>query len=148
MAVTLQIRAGTYANLPASGTNYEVLYTTDTQELYLGNAAGAPKPIIAGKIKTNAIGNSGASKTINFNNAFTQTITISEATSLTLSATDAGVYRLKITNGSAYVITWVTTIKWPAATEPSWTDSGEDWLVLIYDGSSWYGVASLDFGAV
>lgn len=95
-----------------------------------------------------AIGNAGASKTINFDTAFNQTITIDQATSLTLSATYAGNYALKLTNGGAYTITWVTSIKWAGGAEPDWTSSGEDWLVLKYDGSSWYGIASLDFGTV
>lgn len=95
-----------------------------------------------------AIGNAGSSETINFDTAANQSITIDQATSLTLSATYAGNYSLKITNGSAYVITWVTSIKWAGGAEPEWTASGEDWVTFKFDGSNWYGVGTLDFGTV
>lgn len=56
----------------------------------------------------------------------------------------ASSFTLIITNGGNALVTWPTTVDWPAATAPTLTADGIDILVFttIDGGTNWYGVAS------
>lgn len=54
---------------------------------------------------------------------------------------------LKLTQGTATTLTWNSSVKWPSGTAPtlSTTANDVDIITFYYDGTSYYGVASLDF---
>ena len=43
----------------------------------------------------------------------------------------------------AFAVTY--TVDWAGGTEPSWTASGVDIVAFFYDGTTYFGVASLAF---
>ena len=77
-----------------------------------------------------------------------QTKTISGAATLTFSNPPAtgsgGSFTLILTNGGSAVVTWPTSVDWPAATAPTLTAAGVDVLVFttIDAGVTWYGLAA------
>jgi len=81
-----------------------------------------------------------------------QTKTISGAQTLTFSNPPAsgtsGSFTLVLTNGGSAVVTWPTTVDWPAATAPTLTAAGVDMLVFttIDGGAVWYGMAVVGMG--
>ena len=69
---------------------------------------------------------------------------------LTLDTTSVGVgnYLLKIVNGGLATLTWASesgSIYFPSGDDPDLTSSGTDIVALYFDGTNWYGAASLDF---
>jgi hypothetical protein len=93
--------------------------------------------------------NSGASKTINWNNGAYQKIAISESTTLSFTAPSSGVGRLqlKITNGGAFTVA-LPTYKSPGA-EAFVMTSGNgkiDILNFFYDGTTYFLLPSQNFG--
>ena len=69
---------------------------------------------------------------------------------MTLDTTSVGVgtYKLKIVNGGLATLTWASesgSIYFPSGTDPAVTSSGTDIVALYFDGTNWYGAASLDF---
>lgn len=96
-------------------------------------------------------GSKTASFSIDFGTDQKQKVTLTANTmTLTLDTTfdQVGNYLLKIVNGGLATLTWATesgSIYWPGGTEPSLTSSGEDIVSFYYDGTNWYGQASLDF---
>lgn len=93
----------------------------------------------------------GPSYTIDWNNGQKQTITLTgNITSLTLSAPPGvGNFLLRIVQcpvGSR-TITWPGSVKWPGGTAPVLTTAGnaEDIVTFYYNGTNYYGVASLNF---
>lgn len=55
---------------------------------------------------------------------------------------------LKLVWGGVYAPTWPETLLWAGGAEPAWTatEGAVDVLCLYYDGTNYYGAASLDFG--
>jgi len=51
---------------------------------------------------------------------------------------------LLLTNGSAFTVTWPATVQWPGGSPPSFTASGTDVVAFFYDGTNYWGVASLN----
>jgi hypothetical protein len=96
----------------------------------------------------NAIGNSGATKTIDWNDGNVQTITLTADCTLTFSNPKAGArYDLLITQAAtAKAITW-PTIKWVGGVAPTLTATAaaKDLVTLLYDGTSYYGTYSQAF---
>lgn len=95
-------------------------------------------------------GNSGTSKTINFGNGQKQKITITGNCTFTFTAPPGpGNFLLKMVYGGSNYTghTWPATVKWGGAASPSFTPtSGNTDIVTFYfDGTNYYGVASLDF---
>ena len=95
------------------------------------------------------------SKTANFTVDFAtdqkQKVTMTENTlTLTLDTTNVkvGNYLLKIVNGGLATLTWASesgSIYFPGGTDPDLTSSGTDITTFYFDGTNWYGCASLDF---
>lgn len=89
--------------------------------------------------------------TVDFSTDQKQKATLTANTiTLTLDTTSVGVanYTLKLVNGGLATLTWASesgSIYWPSGTEPALTSSGTDIVSFYFDGTDWYGVASLDF---
>lgn len=92
-----------------------------------------------------------ASFTIDFATDQHQAVTLTANTmTITLDTTSVGVgvYTVRIVNGGLATITWASesgSIKWAGGTAPTLTASGEDIVSFRYNGTDWYGVASLSF---
>ena len=72
------------------------------------------------------------------------------AMTLTLDTTSVGVgnYLLKIVNGGLATLTWASesgAILWVGGVTPTLTASGTDIVTFYFDGTNWFGVASLAF---
>lgn len=88
--------------------------------------------------------------TITWDNAQKQKVTLTANTiTLTLAnPTSVGNFLLKVVNGGLATLTWAAStgsVYFPAGTDPSLTSSGTDIVSFYYDGTNFYGVASLDF---
>lgn len=96
-------------------------------------------------------GSKTASFSIDFGTDQKQKVTLTANTmTLTLDTTfdSVGNYLLKIVNGGLATITWASesgSILWAGGAEPTLTSSGTDIISFYYDGTNWYGVASLAF---
>lgn len=96
-----------------------------------------------------ANGSSGAAITLNFNQADWHTLTLTANCTITLSAPVAGteyiLYLLQDGVGSR-TVTW-PTIKWQGGAAPTLTTTAgkTDLILLRYDGTSYYGLASLNY---
>ena len=96
-------------------------------------------------------GSKTASATIDFANDQKQKVTLTANTlTLTLDTTAVGVgnYLLKVVNGGLATLTWASetgSILWAGGAAPVLTASGTDIVALYFDGTNWYGQASLAF---
>jgi len=127
----------------------------DTTPTLGGNLTGGDKNItgLGSASFTQELDN--GSKTTNFSVDFAadqkQKCTLTANTmTLTLDTTSVGVgnYVLKIVNGGLATLTWASesgSIYFPGGTDPDLTSSGTDIVSLYFDGTNWYGQASLDF---
>jgi hypothetical protein len=102
-------------------------------------------------IEGSAIGNTGATRTLDLNDANFFSATLDQACTFTFSdppaSGDFGCFVLKLTDGGAFAITWPASVDWPGGTAPTLTASGVDQLVFTTSdgGTTWYGfVAGLD----
>ncbi len=92
-----------------------------------------------------------ANFTVDFATDQKQKCTLTENTlTLTLDTTNVkvGNYLLKIVNGGLATLTWATetgSVYFPGGTDPDLTSSGTDITTFYFDGTNWYGCASLDF---
>jgi hypothetical protein len=98
-----------------------------------------------------AIGNTGATRTIDLVDGNFFSATLDQACTFTFSnpaaSGDFCGFSLALTNGGAFVATFPASVDWPGGTAPSLTASGLDLLVFVtYDGgTTWLGfVAGLD----
>jgi hypothetical protein len=98
--------------------------------------------------KVNALGNTGASKTINVEDGNYVTATLDQSTTFTFTSPASGKvygFSLFLTNGSGgpYSITWPNSIKWPNNTTPVRTtaaNKSDIWVFSTADGgTTWYG---------
>lgn len=92
-----------------------------------------------------ANGDSGAAKTIDWTAGMKQSVTLSANCTFTFTA-PAGPCNivLKFINGGAFTPTW-PTILWAGGAEPTWTTAGTDIIAFYFDGTNYYGAATLDF---
>jgi hypothetical protein len=51
-----------------------------------------------------------------------------------------------LTNGGAYTITWPAAVDWVGSAPPTLTSSGLDIITFLFDGTTYFGVASKNFG--
>lgn len=90
-------------------------------------------------------GNSGTSDTIDWSTGNKHKSTVTGAVTYTFTAPGGPTgLTLKLVNGGSQTITWPGTVKWPAATAPTFTVSGTDIVSFYYDGTSYHGAAVLD----
>ena len=97
--------------------------------------------LVTADFAVNAIGNSGASNTINMDNGGLQTITLDQNTSLTVSATKHSRCSLIISGGGSFTITW-TGVTWLTSGGTAPTLDGNDVVTLVYDGTNIWGQLS------
>jgi hypothetical protein len=102
-------------------------------------------------IEGSAVGNTGATRTLDLNDANFFSATLDQACTFTFSdpaaSGDFCGFVLALTNGGAFTITWPASVDWSGGVAPSLTVSGLDILVFVtYDaGTTWHGmVASTD----
>jgi hypothetical protein len=102
-------------------------------------------------IEGSAIGNTGATRTIDLEVANFFSATLDQACAFTFSnppaSGDFGAFVLELTNGGAFVITFPASVDWPGGTAPTLTTSGVDQLVFTTrdGGTTYFGfVAGLD----
>jgi hypothetical protein len=91
-------------------------------------------------------GSSGTTKTVNWNNGNKQNLTLTDNCTITFTAPPGPCnLLLKAVNFGAFTPTFSPVPKWPGGTPPTWTASGTDILALYYDGTNYYGQASIAF---
>ncbi len=93
-----------------------------------------------------AAGNMGAAETLDWTAGQKQSGT--NSANCTISFTNpAGPCNLMfvLTNGGAFSLTWPGSVEWPGGTEPSWTAAGVDVISFYFDGTTYFGMAGLDF---
>lgn len=102
-------------------------------------------------IEGSAVGNTGATRTLDLNDANFFSATLDQACTFTFSdppaSGDFGAFVLELTNGGAFAITWPASVDWPGGTAPTLTASGVDQLVFTTRdaGTTWLGfTAGLD----
>jgi hypothetical protein len=153
---------GTYtdaaARLTISSSATGLTYTnttgvfTLTAGYFIPTATPTFTTVTFGTIYAN--GNSGGTKTIDWNNGQKQSIVLtgSPGCTFTFTAPTGGVgnFLLKCIQGSggSKTATWPGTItKWPAGTAPtlSTAESAVDIISFFYDGTNYYGSSSLNF---
>ena len=95
-----------------------------------------------------AIGNTGATRTVDLESCNFFSATLDQACTFTFSnpaaSGDFCGFALALTNGEAYTITWPASVDWVGGTAPTLTASGLDLLVFVtYDGgTTWLGLVS------
>ncbi len=153
--MTLQIRRGTDANrltiTPEAG---ELIYTTDTKELCVGDGTTVGGNIVGLSIPTSAETFSPTSMTINcsLTNTFRTTFISNVTAAPTFSNPgDGQTIRWFITQDATgnRTIVWPTSFKWPAATPGvlSTAANSVDLLTATYvaSTSSWYATLTKNF---
>jgi hypothetical protein len=103
--------------------------------------------------KTNAVGSTGGSVTLNWDNSNIQTLTLtSSITTLTKSnPIDGAVYTLFVTQGGtgSYTVAWGSDVEWPGGTPPTLSTAAgaTDAVSLVYIAgvTGYYGNANLNF---
>jgi len=91
-------------------------------------------------------GESGATDTIDWTAGNKHKSSLSENCTYTFTSPSGPANLiLKLVNGGAFTPTWPATVLWVGGAEPSWTASGTDITAFYWDGTNYYGQASLDF---
>ncbi len=94
------------------------------------------------------------SKTASFNVDFDTdqnikaTLTANTMTATLQTPVGVGSFKLKLVNGGLATLTWAAqsgSVLWAGGDAPTLTSSGTDIIAFYWDGTNWYGVASLDF---
>jgi hypothetical protein len=116
-----------------------------------GELVGADNVVSAINLKdygevTQDLGSAGGTRTVNLNNGNSVTATVSaSANTFVFSNPTAGDelcgFTLGLTNGGSQTVNWPSTVDWTAATAPTLTALGVDWLVFwtVDGGTIWNG---------
>jgi hypothetical protein len=97
-----------------------------------------------GAVEQHDAGNSGAAKTIDWNDSNCQKLVLTGNCTLTLSNPVAGAtYLLRVSQDGtgSRTLTWPAAVHWPGGTAPviTTTASKVDLIALYYDGTSYFG---------
>lgn len=101
--------------------------------------------------KTHAIGSTGGTVTVDFDNGNVQTLSLTSsiATLTKSNPISGGVYTFQITQAGSgsYTIAWGADVKWPGGTPPTLSTAvgAVDYVTLVYTGTNYYGNANLNF---
>jgi hypothetical protein len=112
------------------------------------NIIGVEQTITFQSVASN--GTSGSSKTINWGYGNKQSIEMTADCTFSFTAPDGPTNLIlaisQDTTGS-WTVTWPGNVKWPGGIEPTLTTtaSATDLISFYYDGTYYYGMASLDF---
>lgn len=120
--------------------NLHTAATPQFARVGVGSAADASVALkVTGQLSIVAVdaGNSGAAKTINWNDGNNQRLTLTDNVTLTLSnPVDLGRYVLVLNQDGTggRTVTWPAAVKWPAGSTPTITASADkfDLVTLIY----------------
>ena len=91
-------------------------------------------------------GDSGLADTIDWTTGNKHKTTLSDNCTYTFTA-PPGVCNLtlKAVNFGSFFPMWPPSVLWAGRIEPTWTAGGTDIVSFYYDGSTYYGAATLDF---
>jgi hypothetical protein len=95
-------------------------------------------------------GNSGTADTINWNNGLKQKSTLTDNCTFTFTDPPGPcnmILKLIQDGTGGRTVTWPASVKWPGGTAPTLSAGGDDIdiVALYFDGTNYFGVASLDF---
>jgi hypothetical protein len=133
------------------GTNPTLTGATMAGELACADQIVSRPTLKDYAIEGQAVGNTGATRTLDLNDANFFSATLDQACTFTFSdppaSGDFGAFVLELTNGGAFVATWPAAVDWPGGVAPTLTAAGVDQLVFTTRdaGTTWLGfVAGLD----
>lgn len=142
--------------LKTNGTTTAITIGTDQSTTFAGSLAVADNLVVRPTLKDYAlegvaIGNTGATRTIDLESGNFFSATLDQACTFTFSnpagSGDFCGFILELTNGGSDTITWPASVDWPGGTAPTLTASGVDQLVFTTRdaGTTYFGfVAGLD----
>ena len=95
------------------------------------------------------ISTSAVETLVDFSNGNIVSLTLQANTLLTFSNAEAGAYILKLIqgDGTGLSVTWPATVKWSGGVAPTLSVGYGivDVITLVYDGTNFYGVYTLNF---
>jgi hypothetical protein len=141
----------TYAQMkaissPATGLQ---VYNTDnnTPQVYDGTGY----QILGTSVVTATVSAGATTLSCDNGNIFSATLVNGTPTAITLSNARPGSYVIRLLQpaGGSSTVTWSTTIVWAGGSAPTLTTTANycDIITLIYDGTTWRGVATLNFAS-
>jgi hypothetical protein len=120
-------------------------HTHSAGDITSGTVAVARLPIVLEQV--DAVGSSGATKTLALSAGSVQTVSLSANCTFTMPTATAGAsLTLILTQGGSYTATF-SSVVWSGGTAPTITatSSKKDILVFVSDGTYWYGSALQNF---
>ena len=151
-AITLHVTKGTTSETVCVGNDSRLSdarlptsHTHAASDIASGTLSVSRLPVVIEQ--TQAIGNTGSTRTLSLSSGSVQTATLSASCTFTMPTATAGAsITLILTQGSTYTATF-TGVKWPGGTAPTITATANavDVLVFVSDGASWYGAAQQKF---
>ena len=143
---------GVYSSKSITGANIAAGVLATDPEAFTGAVTVGTNLTVSGQgfVALHAHGAVTGAWAVDGDDSNIQSVTLNVATS-TMSATNpetGGTYILVITQGATpCVVTWPAAFKWPAGTAPTLSlVTGEiDVITLVYDGTNYYGVGSINF---
>lgn len=144
----------TYRNKTGTNTATDPSSDSTNWELVSGNVTLSTEQTLTTKnlkdysIEGVAIGNTGATRTIDLETGNFFSATLDQACTFTFSnpaaSGDFCGFALALTDGSDYAVTWPASVDWVGGNAPTLTASGLDLLVFVtYDGgTTWLGLVS------
>lgn len=142
----LTVSANVVVNL-APGQYVDLEYWGNGGGIWLVTAVGTVNPVRSLGAVT-ALG--ALTSNVSINPVLSTTVSLTIGANLTVAFATTGIvpgveteFRLYVTNGGAFTITWPTGTKWPGGTRPSLTVAGLDILRFstLDGGTTWYGRA-------
>jgi len=137
-----------YAQFWRDGGGVVVATMNSTGNLAVPTLRIAGTAVFAGEYDN---GNSGTAITLDWNKGNKQKLTLTGAAALTFSASPgaAASYVMKLVQDAtgSRTITWPASVKWSGGTAPvlSTSPGAVDIIGLYYDGTNYYGMASINF---
>jgi len=143
---------GSYSSKSITGANIAAGVLATDPAAFTGAVTVGTNLTVSGQgfVALHAHGTVTGAWAVDWDDSNIQSVTLNVATS-TMSATNpetGGTYILVITQGATpCVVTWPAAFKWPAGTAPTLSlVTGEiDVITLVYDGTNYYGVGSINF---
>lgn len=141
----LQLRTGTGAPTAASFLTSEPAWDSSNGDLYIKNAAGSMVRVGPQKRVVQALGNSGAARTLTLSDAYdgviTTTLNANCAFTMPTAATVSAFRLLLVQDATGGWVPTFSTVTWADGSQPSWTTDASTFVVLsfISNGSVWYG---------
>jgi hypothetical protein len=120
-------------------------HTHSAGDITSGTVAVARLPIVLEQV--DAVGSSGATKTLTLSAGSVQTVSLSANCTFTMPTATAGAsLTLILTQGGSYTATF-SSVVWSGGTAPTITATStkKDILVFVSDGTYWYGSALQNF---